>query len=122
MKEYQRDIAIAAKSAPKTERSEVHEQIDYKNELACKAIHLASIMIPIIYFHITKELALMLLVPMFLGFFVVDLAKMFVKPVADLYYKHFGAMLRPHELDTTQRNSNGATYVTLAAVLGCVDK
>jgi dolichol kinase len=83
MKEYQRDIAIAAKSAPKTERSEVHEQIDYKNELACKAIHLASIMIPIIYFHITKELALMLLVPMFLGFFVVDLAKMFVKPVAD---------------------------------------
>ncbi len=117
MKEYQRDIAIATKSAPQAERNEVQEQIDYKNELARKAIHLASIMIPIIYFHITKELALMLLVPMFLGFFTVDLAKMFVKPVAELYYKHFGAMLRPHELDATQRNFNGATYVTLAAVL-----
>ncbi len=117
MKEYQRDIAIATKSAPQAERNEVQEQIDYKNELARKAIHLASIMIPIIYFHITKELALMLLVPMFLGFFAVDLAKMFLKPVAELYYKHFGAMLRPHELDTTQRNFNGATYVTLAAVL-----
>ncbi len=117
MKEYQRDIAIATKSASQADRNEVQEQIDYKNELARKAIHLASIMIPIIYFHITKELALMLLVPMFLGFFAVDLAKMFLKPVAELYYKHFGAMLRPHELDTTQRNFNGATYVTLAAVL-----
>ena len=117
MKEYQRDIAITTKSAPQAERNEVQEQIDYKNELARKAIHLASIMIPVIYFHITKELALMLLVPMFLGFFTVDLAKMFMKPVAELYYKHFGAMLRPHELDATQRNFNGATYVTLAAVL-----
>jgi dolichol kinase len=117
MKDYQRDIALSAKSSPKTERAEVYEQIDYKNELARKGIHLASIMIPIIYFHITKELALMLLVPMFLGFFFVDLLKMFVKPVADLYYKHFGAMLRAHELDSSQRNFNGATYVTLAAVL-----
>ncbi len=117
MKDYPRDIALSAKSSPKTERSEVYEQIDYKNELARKGIHLASIMIPIIYFHITKELALMLLVPMFLGFFFVDLLKMFVKPVADLYYKHFGAMLRAHELDASQRNFNGATYVTLAAVL-----
>lgn len=117
MKEYQRDIAIATKSATQAERNEAQEQIDYKNELARKAIHLASILIPIIYFHITKELALMLLVPMFLGFFTVDLAKMFVKPVAELYYKHFGAMLRPHELDATQRNFNGATYVTLSAVL-----
>lgn len=117
MKDCQRNIALSAKAEPKPERAESYEQIDYKNELARKAIHLASILIPIIYFHITKELALMLLVPMFLGFFLVDLAKMFVKPVAELYYKHFGAMLRPHELDATQRNFNGATYVTLAAVL-----
>lgn len=110
-------MTLSAKSASKSERSNPNEQIDYKNELARKSIHLASILIPIIYFHITKELALMLLIPMFLGFFVVDALKMFVKPVADLYYKHFGPMLRPHELDVSQRNFNGATYVTLAAVL-----
>ncbi|MDW8436410.1 MAG: SEC59/DGK1/VTE5 family protein [Chloroherpetonaceae bacterium] len=120
MKEYQRDVVISAKTKSQTAKATsdaAGEQIDYKNELARKAIHLASILIPIIYYHITKELALMLLVPMFLGFFLVDFLKMFVKPVANLYYKHFGAMLRPHELDPSQRNFNGATYVTLAAVL-----
>ncbi len=117
MKNYRQDTAIVTKSASQAERSESREQIDYKNELARKAIHLASILIPVIYFHITKEIALMILVPMSLGFLLVDLLKMFVRPVADLYYRYFGALLRPHELDTTQRNFNGATYVTLSAVL-----
>ncbi len=117
MKNYRQDTAIVTKSASQAERSESREQIDYKNELARKAIHLASILIPVIYFHITKEIALMILVPMSLGFLLVDLLKMFVRPVADLYYRYFGALLRPHELDTTQRNFNGATYVTLSAAL-----
>lgn len=122
MKPRPQESVISAAKTPKSDAMKsssdaTFEQIDYKNELARKGIHLASILIPIIYYHITREVALMLLAPMFLGFFLVDFLKMFVKPVADFYYKHFGAMLRPHELDATRRAFNGATYVTLAAVL-----
>lgn len=98
-------------------RADKHEQIDYKNELARKAIHLSSISIPIIYYHITRELALTLLIPMFLGFLFVDLMKLYVKPVANWYHKNFSSMLRPHELDEKKKRLNGATYVSLSACL-----
>lgn len=97
--------------------SPAETQIAYENELARKLIHVCSISIPIIYYHISQELALLLLAPMFLGFFAVDLLKMFVKPLARWYYRTFGSMLRTHELDEARHNFNGATYVTLAALL-----
>jgi dolichol kinase len=92
-------------------------QIAYHNELARKAVHVCSIAIPIIYYNVTRELALFLLALLFVGFFAVDLIKMFVKPVAHWYYRLFGAMLRPHELDQTRKRFNGATFVTLSALL-----
>lgn len=98
-------------------RADKHEQIDYKNELARKGIHLSSISIPIIYYHITRELALTLLIPMFLGFLVVDLLKLYVKPISNWYHKNFSSMLRPHELDESKKRLNGATYVSLSACL-----
>ncbi|NTW50263.1 MAG: phosphatidate cytidylyltransferase [Chlorobiales bacterium] len=98
-------------------RADKHTQIDYKNELARKAIHLSSISIPIIYYHITRELALTLLIPMFLGFLLVDLLKLYVKPVSRWYHKNFSSMLRPHELDENKKQLNGATYVSLSACL-----
>ncbi|HET56416.1 MAG TPA: dolichol kinase, partial [Ignavibacteria bacterium] len=38
--------------------------IDYKSELFRKGIHLCSLSIPVVYYFITRELALMILVPL----------------------------------------------------------
>lgn len=92
-------------------------QIDYYNELARKAIHICSIAIPLIYYHIPQKLALLLLTILFLGFFLVDVVKMVSKPVAAWYFKTFGTLLRPHEKDETKKRLNGATFVTMSALI-----
>ena len=93
--------------------------IDYKAEIARKAIHFCSLSIPIIYYFIERDLALMILVPVTLAFLTVDLLRYYHKPTADLFYRIFRFMLRKHELDHTAKRFNGATNVLIAATL-CV--
>jgi dolichol kinase len=95
------------------------EHIDYKYELARKTVHLCSISIPVIYSHITKELALVILVPMFLMSIFFDTLRFYSKGFAAFYYKLFGSILRSHETNHDKKSFNGATYVLLSAVL-CV--
>ncbi|ARM30340.1 diacylglycerol/polyprenol kinase family protein [Prosthecochloris sp. HL-130-GSB] len=89
----------------------------YRYEIARKLIHLSSLSIAIIYCHIERDLALMLLVPLFAGFFLVDLLKNSVPPIAAWYHATFGGMLREHELEKERLHFNGATYITLSALL-----
>jgi len=93
------------------------DNLGIRHELARKAIHLSSITIPLIYCHITRDLALMLLVPLFMGFLLVDLLKNVSKPVSTWYRRNFGAMLREHELSEKSLQLNGATCITLSALL-----
>jgi dolichol kinase len=93
--------------------------IDFRSELIRKAIHLSSLSIPVIYYHITKELALQILVPLTVAFIVVDLARYYHQPIADWFYRWFGWLLRRHEQDEQRKRLNGATNVLIAATL-CV--
>jgi len=93
------------------------DQLDLRYEIARKAIHLSSLSIPVIYWFISRELALLLLVPLFSGFFLIDLLKNFFTPVSTWYYKTFDSMLRTHELKQTKAHLNGATYIVMAALL-----
>ncbi len=93
--------------------------IDYKYELIRKGIHLFSLSIPIIYFFITKELALSILVPLTGAFLVVDLARYYVPSVSVWFYRWFGWLLRHYEQDSSRKRLNGATNVMIAATL-CV--
>ncbi|MHB1048475.1 MAG: diacylglycerol/polyprenol kinase family protein [Bacteroidota bacterium] len=93
--------------------------IEYKAEIARKGIHLTSLSIPIIYYFIERDLALMLLVPVTLSFLAVDLLRYYHRPTADLFYRIFRFMLRKHELDEKTKRLNGATNVLIAATL-CV--
>ena len=93
--------------------------IEYRAEIARKGIHLTSLSIPIIYYFIERDLALMLLVPVTLSFFAVDLLRYYHKPTAELFYKIFRFMLRKHEQDEKAKRLNGATNVLIAATL-CV--
>jgi dolichol kinase len=93
--------------------------IDYKAEIARKAIHMCSLSIPVIYYFIERDLALALLVPVTLFFLIVDLLRYNHQPTADLFYKIFRFMLRKHEQDHSSKRLNGATNVLIAATV-CV--
>lgn len=93
--------------------------IQYRGEVIRKIIHLNSLSIPIVYYFITKELALKILIPLALFSISLDLARYFFPRVAKVFYVFFGFLLRNHERDNVKKNLNGATYVFISAVI-CV--
>lgn len=93
--------------------------IEYRAEIARKSIHLSSLSIPLIYYFISRDMALILLAPVTFGFIVIDLLRYYHKATAELFYKIFRSMLRKHEQDETTKRLNGATNVLIAATL-CV--
>ena len=93
------------------------DRLELRYEVARKAIHLSSLSIPVIYWFISRDLALLILVPLFSCFFLIDLLKNFFTPVSAWYHRTFGAMLRAHELKRAKGHLNGATYIMMAALL-----
>jgi len=92
--------------------------IDYKDELVRKLIHLTSLSIPIIYYFISKGVALIILGGITGFAIVLDLSRYFSPQIGKVFYKFFGFLLRRHEIDEKKKNLNGATYVLLSATLG----
>ncbi len=95
------------------------KNIDYSAELIRKGIHLCSLSIPVIYYFISREMALKILVPLTAAFFVVDLLRYYHQPTARIFYKLFGWLLRTHEQNHAVKRLNGATYVLISATI-CV--
>lgn len=91
--------------------------IDYKSELLRKSIHLLSLSIPIIYYFITRELALKVLVPITFFAIVIDFGRHFSPPLKKTFNLFFGFLLREHEIDSKKRNLSGASYVLIAALI-----
>ena len=89
----------------------------YRIELFRKAIHLASIAIPIFYFYTPREVALAVFFPLTLIFLGVDVARYYHKQSGEWFYKLFGWLLRKHESDSENKRLNGATNVLIAATL-----
>jgi dolichol kinase len=93
--------------------------IEYRHELARKGIHLFSLSIPTIYYFISKELALTILIPLMFAFVAIDLARYYIPSISTWFYKWFGWLLRRHETDNNQKRLNGASNVLIAVSL-CV--
>ncbi|NTU68084.1 MAG: phosphatidate cytidylyltransferase [Chlorobiaceae bacterium] len=93
------------------------DRLDFRYEFARKAIHLSSLLIPLIYCRISRELALTILIPMTAGFLSVDILKNFVPAVSVWYHGTFAPMLRQHELQKDRIHLNGATWITLSAFI-----
>ena len=94
-------------------------EISYRNEVIRKAIHLCSLSIPIIYHFVTRDLALMMLVPVTIFVLVVDLGRYAHPALGGWFNTLFGWLLRKHESDRGRKRLNGATYVLISATL-CV--
>lgn len=97
------------------DRGDIH----YRDEVVRKTIHLFSLSIPIVYYFVTKELALQILIPMTLVFLLIDLGRYISPHLAKFFYTVFNFLLREHERDKKKKNLNGATYVLISAVV-CV--
>jgi len=87
----------------------------YGTEFIRKGIHLLSLLIPVVYYFITKRTALSILIPLTLAFGLSDIARLYVPSIGRLYTTLFGFLLRAHERNEKGRRLNGATYVLLAA-------
>lgn len=92
--------------------------ISYKQEILRKAIHLASLSIPISYIFFTRENMLSLLVPATILLIIFDLLSQNVRFFINLLMKYFGNILRPHE-KKGKGLFNGATWVLISATI-CV--
>lgn len=91
--------------------------IDYKSEILRKSIHFCSLSIPIIYYFITKETALSILIPLTLITVIIDFLRHFIKPLNQIIQRVFGVIMREHENDSVKKNLNGASYVFLGATI-----
>jgi dolichol kinase len=97
----------------------LHQQatIDYKHEIVRKSIHLCSLSIPGVYYFISKELALSIIIPITLAFFSVDLARYYHKPTREWFYRSFGWLLRKHESDEVRKRLTGATNILISGII-----
>ncbi len=95
----------------------VQDAVDFRGELIRKAIHLFSLLIPVIYYFIPKPLTLEILIPMTVAFIIVDLARYDVPLISTVFYRFFGFLLRRHEVDEKKHALNGATFMLISAAI-----
>ena len=93
--------------------------IHYRDELVRKLIHLFSLSIPIIYYFIPRNDAILIMSILTSAALILDLARYISPSVGKVFYKMFGFLLRKHEVDSRKKNLNGATYVLISALI-CV--
>ncbi len=91
--------------------------IAFTQELFRKSVHFLSLSIPISYIFISKEIALLILIPLMFFFIIFDIATKRISFLRSLYLKIFGPMLRKHEINTKDIFLNGASWVLISAVL-----
>jgi dolichol kinase len=94
-------------------------ETSYGTELIRKTIHMSSLSIPVVYYFITRETALSILIPLTVLFGLSDLGRHFVPAFGRMYNRFFGFLLRRHEQSTGHHRLTGASYVLLSATL-CV--
>ncbi len=97
-----------------------NEAIDYKYEVMRKSIHLASLSIPITYYFVTAEFALLVLVPLTLFSLTIDISRFYFPILENFLNRIFGFLMRDHEKDKSQKNLSGATYVLISAVFSII--
>ncbi len=90
-------------------------EIPYTSELVRKGIHLLSLLIPVCYSFMDRNLILALLVPMTAITIAVDVLSKLDTPCRQWIQFVLGSILRPHEKGK-RKTLNGASWVMLASV------
>lgn len=93
------------------------KKISYEAELWRKSIHLASILIPLFYYFTSKEITLIfisIIATITLSIDILSKPKMPLQKVVD---KYLGFMIRKHEKSEKWWRLNGASWVTISALI-----
>ncbi|MBK6418583.1 MAG: hypothetical protein IPF79_05250 [Ignavibacteria bacterium] len=90
-------------------------QITYSNELARKGIHLASLLIPIIYLQVEHWTGIGILVSMTAVSILIDSLMHFHEPTRRVMLDAVGSLMRTHELRRDRFHLTGASWVLIAA-------
>lgn len=86
-----------------------------KSELARKAIHYLTGLIPLTYyFFLEKSAAIILLVILSGGMLIIEILRIRVPVCRDVYNRYFGDITRPHE---HANHLTGASYLLLGSLL-----
>jgi dolichol kinase len=93
--------------------------INYRDEVVRKLIHLFSLSIPVIYYFISRDSAMLILGILTFIALVIDFGRHLYPSIGKVFYSIFGFLLRKHEVDSNKKNLNGATYVLISALV-CV--
>jgi len=93
--------------------------IHYRDELVRKLIHLFSLSIPVIYYFISRDSAVLILGILTFVALIIDFGRHLYPSIGKVFYSIFGFLLRKHEVDSNKKNLNGATYVLISALV-CV--
>ena len=93
------------------------KQISYSNELARKAIHITSLLIPIIYLQVEQRTAMLILISMTSVSLLIDVARYKHGPTRRVLMQLVGPLLRTHELGNSGMKLTGASWVLIAATL-----
>lgn len=97
----------------------------YTPEIWRKAIHLSSLIYPVLYaIWLEKEGILAILIPLLLFGLIVEFLRFRNEETRQFIERFFGFMMRTHELSSEKRAFSGATYVLLAGIIvfGFFDK
>jgi len=92
---------------------------DIRVEMVRKLINLGSIVVPLVYFFISKTFAVKILTLVTIVFLIVDITRHHNKVVSRHFDKLFGFVLRKHERGKRAVDLNGATWFLIAATV-CV--
>jgi dolichol kinase len=83
-------------------------------EVSRKIVHLATLSIPIGYAVLPKETVITILLPLFLGFLIVDLLRHYYSRMSSLFQRYLlGTVLREEERNTLM----GSTYFLFSSIL-----
>jgi len=94
--------------------------IQYRDELIRKLIHLCSLSFPIIYYFISRHDAILILTGFTIFSLTIELWRYFSPKAGVVFNNLFGFLLREHEMDAKKKNLSGATYVFLSALLSVI--
>ncbi|MDQ3021529.1 MAG: hypothetical protein M3R36_13310 [Bacteroidota bacterium] len=89
-------------------------KISLKNELIRKSIHLSSSIVPVTYYFIDREIAVIILGIASFILILIDILRIRYKPLKRFYLKFMKPILRGHEINNDKTLFTGGTYITLA--------
>ena len=94
-------------------------KISFKNELIRKSIHLSSSVVPIAFYFVSREFALIVLGISAFMLISIDLLRRGNEPFRLFYHRFMKPILRKHEVQYDRHVFTGGTYIVIAFFL-CV--